>query len=77
MSVGPDMESTRHPGRLESAVLGETKLSRTRVETTKGVYIVSGKIGLVKTGTPVSVGYDTSDIPSYLTFGGEQYEIVR
>jgi len=79
--VGPDMESTRRPGRLESAILGETKLSRTRIETTEGVYIVSGKIGLVETGVPVSVGYDSSDeypdAPSYLAFGGERYEIVR
>ena len=81
VSVGPDMESTRHPGRLGSAVLGETKLSRTRVETTKGVYIISDKIGIVETGIPVSVGYDSSgeyrDTPSYLAFGGKRYEIVR
>ncbi len=81
VSVGPDMESTRHPDRLRSAVLGETTFTRTRVETTEGVYIVSGKIGLVETGVPVSVGYDASDeypdAPSHLAFGGEQYEIVR
>ncbi len=80
VSVGPDMESTRRPGRLGSAVLGETKLSRTRVETTKGVYIISYKIGIVETGIPVSVGYDSSDeyrdTPSYLAFGGERYKIV-
>lgn len=34
VSVGPDMESTRPPGRAKSAILGETKLSRTRIETT-------------------------------------------
>ncbi len=77
VSVGPDTESTRRPGRLESAVLGETKFSRTRVETTEGVYIVSGKIGLVETGIPVSVGYDASGTPSYLAFGGKRYKIVR
>ncbi|MHC4123206.1 MAG: hypothetical protein ACYSSI_06500 [Planctomycetota bacterium] len=81
VSVGPDTESTSHPGRLRSAVLGETKLSRTRVKTTKGVYIISDKIGIVETGIPVSVGYDSSDeypdTPSYLAFGGKRYEIVR
>jgi hypothetical protein len=75
------LESTRRPGRLGSAVLGETKLSRTRVETTKGVYIISDKIGVVEPGVPVSVVYDLSgeyrDTPSYLAFGGKQYEIVR
>ena len=79
--VRPDMGSTRRPGRVGSAVLGETKLNRTRVETTEGVYIVSGKIGLVETGIPVSIGYDASgeysDAPSYLAFGGKRYEIVR
>ena len=79
--VGPDMESTRRPSRLGSAVLGETKLSRTRVETTEGVYIVGDKIGFVETGVPVSVGYDASDgypdAPSYLAFGGKRYKIVR
>ena len=81
VSVGPDMESTRRPGRLGSAILGETKLSRTRVETTKGVYIVSDKIGIVETGIPVSVGYDSSDeysgTPSYLSFGDKRYKIAR
>ena len=61
VSVGPAMESTSRPSRLGSAVLGETKFNRTRVETTKGVYIVSDKIGLVEMGIPVSVGYDSSD----------------
>ena len=79
--VSPDMESTRRPSRLGSAVLGETKLNRTRVETTEGVYIVSGKIGLIETGIPVSIGYEASDgysdAPSYLAFGGKRYEIVR
>ncbi len=81
VSVGPDMESTPRPSRLGSAMLGETKLNRTRVETTEGVYVVSGKIGLVETGIPVSIGYDASDeysdTPSYLSFGGKRYEIIR
>ncbi len=81
VSVGPDMESTRRPGRLGSAILGETKLSRTRVETTRGVYIIGDKIGIVETGIPVSVGYDSSDeyldTPAYLSFGGKRYKIVR
>ncbi len=81
VSVGPDMESSRYPGRVKSAILGETKLGRTRVETTEGVYIVSDKIGVVETGSPVSVGYDAPDdyrdTPSYLAFGGNRYEIVR
>jgi hypothetical protein len=81
VSVGPAMESTSHPGRLSSAILGETKLSRTRVETTEGVYIVSDKIGITETGIPVSVGYDPPDkypdTPSYLAFGSRRYEIVR
>ena len=75
------MESTSRPNRLGSAVLGETKLSRTRIETTEGVYIVGDKIGFVETGVPASVGYDASDeypdAPSYLAFGGKRYEIVR
>ena len=81
VSVAPDMESTRRPSRVGSAILGETKLSRSRVETTKGVYIISDKIGIVETGIPVSVGYNSSDeypdAPSYLAFGGKRYEIVR
>ncbi len=81
VSVGPDMESTRHPGRVKSAILGETKLGRTRVETTEGVYIVSDKIGIAEMGVPVRVGYDSSDeypgTPSYLAFGGQRYKIAR
>jgi hypothetical protein len=81
ISVGPDMELTRRPSRLGSVVLGETKLSRTRVETSEGVYIISGKIGVVEIGVPVSIGYKLSDeypdTPSYLAFGGEQYQIVH
>jgi len=81
VSVRPADESTRRPGRLGSAILGETKLSSTRVETTEGVYIISDKIGIVETGISVSVGYDSSDeyrdTPSYLSFGGKRYEIAR
>ena len=80
ISVAPSMESTRRPSRLGSAVLGETTFNRTRVETTKGVYIVSDKIGIVEMGTPVSAGYDSSDeysdTPLYLSFGGKRYEIA-
>ena len=81
VSVGPDMESTRRPGRARSVILGETKLSRTRVETTEGVYIVGDKIGIAEMGVPVRVGYDSSDeypgTPSYLSFGGQRYKIAR
>ena len=81
VSVAPDMESTRRPSRLGSAVLGETTFNRTRVETTKGVYTVSDKIGIVEMGTPVSLGYDEPDKypnnPSHLAIGGKQYKIVR
>ena len=81
VSVSPDMESTRRPGRLGSAVLGETKLSRTRVETTEGIYTVRDKMGIIEVGSPVSVGYGPSDkypdTPSLLTIGNDQYEIVR
>ena len=81
VSVDPDMESTRPPGRAKSAILGETKLSRTRIETTEGVYVVSDKIGIAEMGVPVRVGYDSSDeypgTPSYLAFGGHRYKIVR
>lgn len=82
VSVRPDLESTRRPGRKASALLGETMFGRTRVETTKGVYVVGDKImGVVETGSLVSVGYKESDeypgMPSYLSLGGRQYEIVR
>ncbi len=81
VSVGPATESTQHPGRLKSTILGETKFSRTRVETTEGIYIVGEKIGLVEKGVAVSVGYDASggspEAPSYLAFGGKRYKIVH
>jgi hypothetical protein len=81
VSVGPDVESTRRPGRVKSSILGETKLNSTRVETTEGVYIISEKIGVVEPGVSVSVGYNSADenrdTPLYLTFGGQRYKIVR
>ena len=81
VSVGPATELTRRPDPLRSAVLGETKLSRTRVETTQGVYLVSEKIGIAEPGTPVTVGYTESNghpgTPSYLKLSGERYEIVH
>jgi len=81
VSIGPDVESTGRPGRAISAVLGDTKLNSTRIETTKGVYIVSEKIGVVEPGISVNVGYNLSDEeqdkPLYLSIGGKQYKIVR
>ena len=81
VSVGPDVESTSPPGRARSAILGDTKLNSTRVKTTKGVYVISEKIGIVEPGVSVSVGYNKSDenqdTPLYLSFGGQQYKIVR
>ena len=81
VSVGPDTESTPPPGRVRSAVLGETTFTRTRVETTEGVYIVGDKIGIAEMGIPVRIGFDSSavstDAPKYLAIGDTQYEIVR
>jgi hypothetical protein len=81
VSVGPDLESTSRPGRAKSAILGETKLNSTRVETTEGVYIISEKIGVVEPGVPVSVGFNSTDgklgKPLYLTIKGQRYKIVR
>lgn len=83
VSVQPAKESTRSPG-LMGTVLGEQELGRTRVETTKGTYIVDEKISVSQVGTPVKVGYDkqgssgiSQNTPSYLSFGGRQYKIVR
>ena len=81
ISVAPDTESTPHPSQLKSAILGDTQLSRTRVETTEGIYTVRDKISMIEVGSPVSVGYGPldkyPDAPSLLTIGDDQYEIVR
>jgi len=83
VSVRPAEELNRPPGRLGTA-LGENEMGRTRIETTEGVYIVHGKIGVAQTGMPVKVGYDkngssgeSQDMPSYLSFGGRQHQIAR
>ena len=90
LSVGPALKATYPPGQLasthrsgnlETQIFGDTKLSRTRVETTEGVYLVGDKIAIVEKGVPVIVGYDSSDKypgrPSYLVVRDKQYEIVR
>ena len=90
VSVGPalvatyppgQLASTHRSGNLETQIFGDTKLSRTRVVTTEGVYLVGDKIAIVETGVPVTVGYDLSgkhpDRPSYLVVRDRQYEIVR
>ena len=90
VSMGPAMEATYPPGQLasthrsgnlETQIFGDTKLSRTRVETTEGVYLVGEKIAVVETGVPVIVGYEPSgkhpDTPSYLVVRDKQYEVVR
>ncbi len=90
VSVGPAIEATYPPGQLasthrsgnlETQIFGDTKLTRTRVETTEGVYLVGDKIAIVETGTPVSLGYESPDKypdrPSYLVVRGKQYEVVR
>jgi len=83
VSVSPAEEPTRSPGRLGTA-LGENEMGRTRVETTKGVYVVHGKISVANTGMPVKLGYDKKDssdelqdTPSYLSFGSQKYIIAR
>ena len=80
VSVRPAEEPTRSPGRLGSA-LGETEVGRTRIETTKGTYIVHSKIGVANIGDPVRLGYgpshDNGNPPSHLAFGGQKYEIAR
>ncbi|UCC96906.1 MAG: hypothetical protein JSW66_13800 [Phycisphaerales bacterium] len=83
VSVRPAEESTRRPGRLGTA-LGEEELGLTRVETTKGVYVVHGKISVAHKGMPVKVGYDKKDSsdelqdePSYLSLGGQKHQIVH
>ncbi|MHC4323032.1 MAG: hypothetical protein ACYSUX_02030 [Planctomycetota bacterium] len=82
VSVRPADELTRPPGRLGTAI-GKAEMGRTRVETTEGVYIVHGKISVAQTDMPVKVGYgkkdssgESQDMPSYLSFGGQQYQIA-
>jgi len=64
--------------------LGDNEMGLTRVETTKSVYVVHGKISVANTGMPVRLGYDKKDssdelqdMPTYLSFGGQQYIISR
>jgi hypothetical protein len=83
VNVSPAEESTRTPGRMERP-LAESEMGLTRVETTKGVYIVHGKISVANTGMPVKLGYEKKgssdelqDTPSYLSFGGQKYSIAR
>jgi len=79
VSVRPAEGTSRASGRIGTA-LGENELGRTRVETTDGVYIVLDKVSSAQTGTLVKVGYDekdSSDEPSYLSLGGQQYQIAR
>ena len=83
VSVSPADKSTRTPGRLGTA-LGDNEMGLTRVETTKDVYIVHGKISVAETGMPVKLGYDKKDSsdelqdkPTYLSFGGQKYIISR
>ncbi len=81
VSVGPALEATRPSNQLESDIFGDTKLTRTRVETTEGVYLVSEKIAVVEMGIPVIVGYEPSgkypDTPSYLVLRDRQYKVER
>ena len=79
VSVRPAEGTSRASGRLGTA-LGEAELGRTRVETTEGVYIVLDKVSSAQIDMPVKVGYDekdSSDEPSYLSLGGQQYRIAR
>jgi hypothetical protein len=83
VSVRPAEEATRPTGRMGTA-LGEKELGLTRVETTKGVYVVHGKISVAETGMPVKLGYDKKessdeiqDTPSYLSFGGQEHRLSR
>ena len=83
VSASPWGKPVRSSGRLGAAV-GGTEWGRSNVETTEGSYVIVGKISVVEPGIPVSVGYvkkDSSDehreTPSYLAFGGQEYEIAR
>ena len=83
VSVSPAQESTRTPGMAEKP-LAESQMGLTRVETTKNVYIVHGKVSVANTGMPVKLGYakkawsdEIQNTPSYLSFGGQKYSIAR
>ena len=79
VSIRPAEGTSRASGRMGTA-LGEVELGRTRIETTEGVYVVLDKVSSAQMGTPVKLGYDekdSSDEPSYLSLGGQQYQIAR
>ncbi len=83
VSVRPAEETARPPGRMGTA-LGEKEIGLTRVETTKDVYIVHGKISFAQTGVPVRLGFEKKDssdelqdTPSYLSFGGQEHRIAH
>ena len=83
VSVSPWGEPVRPSGRLGAAV-GETDWGRSNVETTEGSYVVVGKVNVVQAGVPVRAGYvqkesadELREEPSYLAFGGREYEIAR
>ena len=83
VSVRPAEETTRPPGRLGTA-LGDNEMGLTRVETTKGVYVVHGKISVANTGMPVKLGNDKKDStdelqepPTQMSNGSQQYIIAH
>lgn len=83
VSVSPADESTRSPGRMERPLAG-SEMGLTSVKTTRGEYVVHGKVSVANTGMPVKLGYekkessdDLQDTPSYLSFGGQKYMIAR
>ena len=79
VSIRPADQPTRAPGRVGTA-LGENEMGRTRVETTEGVYVVSGKINVAQVGDSVKLGYAKTknpDEPTHLAVGGQQYQISR
>lgn len=83
VSISPAEQSTSSPGRIERP-LSESEMGLTRVETTKGEYVVHGKISVANTGMPVKLGYskkdssdELQDMPSCLSFGGQKYMIAH
>lgn len=83
VSVRPADQTARPTGRMGTA-LGEKELGLTRVETTKGVYVVHGKVSFAQTGMPVKLGYEKKDssdefqdAPSFLSFGGQEHRIAH